>query len=309
MRHFRYPSLVYSVGIHILLLMALIFISSKRHQKEGSRSEVTILLGPTHSATKQSAPSKSRGTIGSNSRGNKEQPHTSIGKLDLRPDFAKSFGKASGQASGQPSSHDDVNTNRDAQGLLHTDGQSLQAFDQLAVLINGHMDYPEMLAENGVQGMATLDLYFDHDARVDETRSRLMGDNRWIRGLFAKAARNGLEEWFRGMGGNLKRAQFRDQHFRADFVITYTNTHASELERNGENSYHLVRRQLVQTCLNPVAGGLDLACTAMRVAGTISSKVSSNYRIKFEALKDRLEQFDEIGLSGINQSILRRSET
>jgi hypothetical protein len=166
-----------------------------------------------------------------------------------------------------------------------------------------------MLPENGVQGIATLDLYFDHDARVDETRSRLMGDNRWIRGLFTKAARVGLEEWFRGMGGSLAKAQFRDQHFRADFVITYTNTHSSELERSGENAYHLVRRQLVQTCLNPAAGGLDLACTAMRVAGAITSKVSPNYRIKFEKLKDRLEQFDEMGMSGINQSIQRRSET
>jgi hypothetical protein len=49
-------------------------------------------------------------------------------------------------------------------------------------------------------------------------------------------------------------------------------------------------------------GGLDVTCAAMRVAGIISSQVSSNYKIKFQALKDRLEQFDDLGLSGLTRS-------
>jgi hypothetical protein len=172
-------------------------------------------------------------------------------------------------------------------------------------MINGHLDYPAMLAENGIHGMASLDLYFDHNAQIDESRSRMLGDSRFIRGLFVQAARVGLMDWFRGMGGTLSKDQFRDQHFRADFVITYTSTRLSELEKNGEGSYHLVRKSLVQTCLNPAMGGVDMTCAALRVAGAISKQVSSDYKIRFEALKDRLEQYDSLGLSGLNRSIDR----
>jgi hypothetical protein len=307
MGYFRSPALICSIAFHILLLSGLFLYSSKLSRKQIPKSEITILLHPDPSHSEKSSRARSAsGPNGSRMARLKGQPATPHHSFDLRPGFAKNFGKTPGVS---PSPDGGTSSNSDAQELLHVDGRSLQAFDQLALVINGHLDYPAMLAENGVHGMATLDLYFDHDAHIDESRSRMLGDNRWIRGLFVKAARIGLEDWFRGMGGSLNKAQFRDQHFRADFVITYTNTHASDLEKNGESNYHMVRRQLVQTCLNPAAGGLDLACTAMRVAGVISSKVSSNYKIKFQALKDRLEQYDETGLSGINQSILRRSET
>lgn len=296
MKGFRFRSLAYSIGFHLVLFTALFLCSSKLFKKHTPKTEITIQLHEGPSSRKQNAPSRSGGPIGSSTTQRKGHTRSSHPSLDLRPNFAKNFGRNSTQPSPSAGSS---SLNHDGQDLLQIEGRSLQAFDQLALLINGHLDYPEMLAENGVQGMATLDLYFDHEARIDESRSHIMGDNRWIRGLFVKAARIGLEDWFRGMGASLKKSQFRDQHFRADFVITYANTHSSELEKNGESSYHLVRRQLVQTCLNPAAGGIDLACTAMRVAGAISSKVSSHYKMKFQALKDRLEQFDEMGLKGL----------
>lgn len=299
---FRFRTLGYSIAFHLCIIAMLSFLVSTVRKKPKHPSEISLWVQPKSA----SSPSL-RGAKSLKSRAK------SHGHLDLRPGFAKNFKGIpfNSPTTGIPSTDGNGSTgvNSDAQDLLRADGRSLQAFDQLALMINGHLDYPEMLAENGIHGMATLDLYFDHNAQIDESRSRMLGDSRWIRGLFVKAARIGIEDWFRGMGGSLNKDQFRDQHFRADFIITYTSTHSSELEKNGEASYHLVRRQLVQTCLNPAMGGLDVTCAAMRVAGIINSQVSSNYKIKFQALKDRLEQFDETGLAGLNQSILHRSET
>jgi hypothetical protein len=175
------------------------------------------------------------------------------------------------------------------------------------MLINGHLDYPQMLAENGVYGLATLDLYFDREARIDESRSRFSGDNRWVRGLLVSAARKGLVAWYNSIGGRLEREKFRNQHFRADFVITYTSTQSSDLQKEEEGSYHMVRRSLVQTCLNPTVGGVDVACVAMRVAGAISTQLSEKYKIKYQALKDRLETLDGMDLRGINDELTRQS--
>lgn len=187
--------------------------------------------------------------------------------------------------------------------LLSADGKELHAFDQLALLVNGHLDYPTMLAENGVHGQASLDLYFDHEAKIDENRSHFFGDNRLVRGLLVKATRQALQDWFRGCGGLLEKNKFRDQHFHADFIITFTSTQASELLKETEGSYHLYRRSLVQTCLNPMAGGVDLTCVAFRVAGFVSTQVSSNYKIRYQALKDQLENFDDMDLKGLHETI------
>jgi hypothetical protein len=59
--------------------------------------------------------------------------------------------------------------------------------------------------------------------------------------------------------------------------------------------------------LNPAAGGLDVTCAALRVVGAISNMVSDKYKVRYQALKDRLEMFDQMELHGMNNEIARQT--
>lgn len=192
-------------------------------------------------------------------------------------------------------------TNPDARELLFTETKVLRAFDLLAEKINQFLDYPEILIENGVQGVATLDLYFDKDGNIDEARTKLFGGNRSVRGLLAHASRSGLVKWYRSDADQLKRDQFKNQHFRADFVISHALEDASRLEKTSQGSYTFLRRHYVHKCANPT--GVDVACVAMKTYGFIRGNVSKAYKARFQALQDRLEHYDDIGLDGVTAEI------
>jgi hypothetical protein len=283
--------LLVSIGVHVAAF-SFFWFASLRLSQTAQNSHQTILVEIDHATRKPINPVMSHGQTHSaiHAMSGTHAGGFNLGNLGLvRHDSIQGSAQGPYQNPGSE--------------LLNVDGKELQAFDQLAVLVNGHLDYPTMLAENGVHGLASLDLFFDHEAKIDENRSHFYGDNRLVRGLLVKATRKALEDWFHGCGGKLAREQFRDQHFQADFIITFTSTQSSELQKEQEGSYHLYRRSLVQTCLNPMAGGLDLTCVALRVAGVISNNVSSTYKMKYQALKDQLEAFDEMDFKGLREVI------
>ena len=103
------------------------------------------------------------------------------------------------------------------------------------------------LSENGVQGIATLDLYFDNEANVDESRSKFSGGHRMIRGLLVKATRLGVLEWFQSDALRLRKVQFRNQHYHASFEISFALGSSSEVTRVSPGSYSMLRRKNAPT--------------------------------------------------------------
>lgn len=185
--------------------------------------------------------------------------------------------------------------------LLYADSKTRVAFDRLAEKINQDIDYPTLLIENGVQGISTLDLYFDSMGNVDESKSSFTGANRSVRGLLVKAARSGILKWYEMDAFRLEKQAFRNQHFRADFSISYTQTDLSELKRVAVSSYSITRRHYMHECASPI--GVDLSCVALKTYGALDNLLSREARVKFEALKDRLEYFDDLELKGLNKLI------
>lgn len=188
-----------------------------------------------------------------------------------------------------------------AKSLLTSDTKTIRAFDLLAEKINFYLDYPIILVENGIRGIATLDLYFDNNGNIDESLSKFFGSNRSVRGLLVKAARLGLVKWYLADSFLLKKEQFKNQHFRAEFIISYTLDSRSEIQKSSSGLYTFLRRHYLHQCAQPT--GVDVACVAARIYGFARSKVSSSYRIELEALKDQLEHYDNLGLSGITKQI------
>lgn len=190
-----------------------------------------------------------------------------------------------------------------AHDLLTTESKVWDVFDRLAGRIHQHLDYPEMLAENGVQGNATLDVYFNSDGELDEDRSKTYGDNRYVRGLLIRATRKGLVEWQTNEANRIRKDQFRNQHFRADFVIAYSQTDQSEVIKTQPGSYQFLRKRVSNvTCLGAVGGApiLDFACVAMQVGGAIHRSVSDRYKSRLAALKEMLDYYDGLDLKGIH---------
>ena len=200
-------------------------------------------------------------------------------------------------------------TNGFSKELLFTEGKVLQIFDVLATRINNHLDYPGILMEQGVQGIATLELFFDDKGEVDESKSKCFGDNRLVRGLLVKAVRYGLAEWFINEAQRLEKEKFRNQHFRADFEISHLLGSSSELTKSVTGAYQFKRRRFAHTCVSPIGiggAGLDVVCVAAKVTGFLSSRLSGKYKSRFYALVDSLEHFDGIGLIGLNSRIRNR---
>lgn len=192
--------------------------------------------------------------------------------------------------------------------FLFTESKIADVFDLLAEKINRHLDYSELLAEDGLQGLATLDLYFDREGRVDETKSRFLGSNRYLRGVLVRAARKGLVEWGLSDASRLKKDQFRNQHFRADFELSHLLRLGSELQKTMPNSYRFIRaKTLNYVCLGGQPGDgtpyVDFACLLAVASGALKKTMSSEYRMRLQALKDTLEEFDERGIAGVNALI------
>ena len=224
-------------------------------------------------------------------------------RLDLRPSFARAglgffASKSKVKGSGESGwSQSEVQ----ADELLNVNPKIVHAFDQLAAQIDHFLDYPSILIENGVTGTASLDLYFDSEGEIDEVRSQFLGGHRSLRGLLVRASRQGLETWYRSSGGRLKRDEFKNQHFRADFSISYALTEASRVEKEAEGSYLLTRRSSASICAQPT--GVDVTCLMMKGYGVAQRNFSDSYRSRLVALQDVLDNFDQIGLQGMRRIV------
>lgn len=281
---------VYAILIHTVLIVALLY---SRVDRRDERSQITRTLV----VEMEKAPKRSGGK--------KRASGLRIGGMDLRPAFAKEGylfkpleGKNapsndSGTAVGESNAYSDE--------LLNGDPRVASAFDSLALQINHFLDYPSLLFENGVQGTAGLDLYFDQKGEIDEVRSRFFGDHRTIRGLFVQASRKGLESWYRSAGARLRRGEFKNQHFHADFSISYLAESQSNLFKQAENDYRFVRRHFASVCANPM--GVDIACLAIKGYGAVKRMVSDSEKVRFAVLQDLLDHYDDMGLSGLRDLI------
>ena len=107
-----------------------------------------------------------------------------------------------------------------------------------------------MLIENGIQGIATLDLYFDSAGRVDKA-----------------------DVW------RLQKNGFKNQHFTAEFELPYTLANSFRLDKNSSGSFTILRRHYMHECASPI--GLDLACLALKAHGAVQRNLSSFYQIRF----------------------------
>jgi hypothetical protein len=187
--------------------------------------------------------------------------------------------------------------------FLETESKVGDAFDALAGRIHRHLDCPDLLSDNGIQGAAAIDLFFDSSGNVDEVKSHVSGDHRLLRGLLVRATRKGLLEWLQNDARRLRSEQYRNQHFRADFIITYSQVERPPLLKLSPGSYELAKKRVSNvSCLGNFGGspGLDVSCVAMSVGGAIHRGFSDRYKIQLMAVKDSLEYQDELGLRGIN---------
>jgi len=228
-----------------------------------------------------------------------------IKPLDLRPSYMRGEGIA-GILNATPERNPslpktDTHLNPDAHDLLFSDSKTLLAFDLLAQRINYNIDYPNLLIENGVQGVAILDLYFDSEGNVNEGHSTVTGDNGSVRGMLVKAARDGIVKWYQTDAFRLKKDEFKNQHFRTEFAMSYTQASESSLVKSAAGNYAITRRHYMHQCAVP--GGVDIYCLAMKTYGAVNNLLTHESRILFEGLRDRLEHYDEIELKGINQLI------
>jgi len=243
---------------------------------------------------------------------------------DLRPDFVRNrsfFSAPSGRSSvdlandrASDRSQDGKNRSRDgisngmSRDLLFTESKVFQVFDSLALRIDKHLDYPSSLYENGVHGIATLDLYFDGSGNVDESRSQCQGGHRSIRGILIGATRNALLEWFANEAGRITKEQFRNQHFRAEFALSTFLGDANEVTQQTLGSYSFLRRKSRQTCIAAGPGGdpaLNLACVAAKAAASLKNAFDRKAHMRFVALSDTLDHYDQLGLTGINELVMK----
>lgn len=256
---------------------------------------VELIETETKKATAFSTPRQSKLPI---VRFSQPKLHNSAMGLLYVPKWVGTFNQR-GTSEGEDSRGGD----RFARDLLETESKVWEAFDVLAGRINRHLDYPKMLAENGVQGSATLDLLFDSNGDIDESRSKTFGDNRLVRGMLVRAGRKGLVEWISNDRKRLQKEQLRNQRFRAEFILAYSQADAAVLTKIMPGSYGFLRRHFSNVaCIGESNGApaLNIACVAVAASGAIQRSLSDKYKGQITALKDRLEQYDEMNLSGIN---------
>jgi hypothetical protein len=280
----RILSFARSFAIHFLLIATAIYFL--RHQKlPTADSSIQIaLIEKTELPKSENQPAPAK----------KKSPHQT--NLDiLRPSFMRGENAFSATPDAAQSSD-----HPDGLNALLIEPRVAQAFDQLAAQIYRNFDFSDLLFENSVQGNAWLDLYFDREGKVDEVRSRFSGSHYLVRGLLVKATRRGLVDWYRADAYRLKKAEFRNQHLRAELSISYAEN-VEKLTKTGADAYLLTRKRFRNECLYP--GAVDLVCAAMKVKGAVENLINDNSRIQFDLLKDNINHYDDLGLSGINELI------
>ena len=130
-----------------------------------------------------------------------------------------------------------------------------------------------------MQGSATIDLYFTEKGEVDEARSTTTGSSRVLRGLIARATYKGLVRWLREEASRLKRADFRNQYFRAEFILSGILGPKNELTRTTAGNYLLTRGAFQNRGrLTPIAAGvgIDGAIVALSIGGAIERSTSND---------------------------------
>jgi len=181
------------------------------------------------------------------------------------------------------------------------DLKAADAFDNLAQNIGEKLDYPDVLAEEGIEGTTSVDLYFDSRGLIDEDRSEVLGDHASLRGEMVRAVRSGLLSWYESAATRLRMDEFRNQHFRADFTLSYSENSQERTDKLASGSYHFLRRRKIDICIYP--GAIDLACTAAKIAGFIADHTSDKHKVHVAAVLDVLNDFDAQGLRGIDDDI------
>lgn len=288
----KYNFLVLSLFLHILLAGTAIFLYSKKPIREQSKVTYFEIL-PTTTKTKSFG--KTRGQSGASL--------DAMGrKIDLRPSAMRSGGLSTADSQGGNGSN---SLSAFTQQQLRADSKSLIAFDLLAAKIDSHLEYSDLLVENGVEGAASLELYFDSNGDVDENKSYFGGDDILIRGAFARAVRSGLVQWYVFDAHRLNKDQFRNQHFSLQFSLSAVFGEDSKLAKSSPNSYSFLRRRVKDYCLRPFNGApsLDVSCVALKAYGAVANSISRKRRIMFDNLKDELELYNRRGLSGISAAI------
>ncbi len=148
-----------------------------------------------------------------------------------------------------------------------------------------------------------VDVYFGGRGLVDEERSQITGDVRLLRGLLTRATFRALTEWLSGDATQLRPDQFRNQPFRAEFVLSYASTRGAARQRVTPGHYDIKRTRTLNACLGAVGGApfLELACAALQVGGVVRRQVSDRYKNQFEILKEQLIDWDQRGLAGVKE--------
>jgi hypothetical protein len=295
MRLSRFFPYLKSGAFHtVILVIALLFILTK-HAKEDSP---TVIEFETVAKMEVQKSLKSSGLVARNTRAKIHALPSTSPALDLRPSFMKGglFTRT------QESASDSINhPATSAAELANIPFQVITAFDELALQIDRELEFPVVFIENNIQGTAALDLQFDSEGMINETESHFTGSGRSLRGLLVKAARLGIANWYKGNAYRLKPDQFKNQHFHVGFEISYLQRNYDHLDRQGFGNYEITRRRFKNTCMGVMS--VDVVCAALKTKGFIENIVSEGPRIRFDLLKDRLSEYDEMELHGINRVI------
>ncbi|HAR44531.1 MAG TPA: hypothetical protein DCS07_18180 [Bdellovibrionales bacterium] len=288
--------LIASAAIHTLGFFALIWIMNGASVLQPKRAFEVVLSENGSSAAAVSNQHSRRG----HPRESKQNS-----KPDLRPAFVKDgiFTNISDPKSktSLTSRNGDSLPEGFGKEMLLTESKVTQVFDLLAFRVNKFLNYPAILAENGIEGTSTLEIFFNHLGEIDEARSKCFGSHRVVRGMLTQATRKGLVEWFSTDANRLSKEQFKNQHFRADFEVSNFLAEKSVVTKAAPGSYEFTRRRFANHCLSH--GGLDLVCATVKLSGAIKNLTSGAYKGRFYALTDHLEHYDSVGLAGINVQV------
>lgn len=119
-----------------------------------------------------------------------------------------------------------------------------------------------------------------------------------------RAFRKGYIEWHASDAGRIRKEQFRNQHFRADFILAYSQTDTAEVSKLVPGSYGFLRRRVSNiSCIGSEGGAaiFNFACAAEGIFGAIHGGLSEKYENQITALKDTLDYYDGLGLGGLNR--------
>lgn len=317
----KLQSYVESAALHLSLFACLVLFVYSLDRRSYHDKSITVEVTLEHESGRiksrdlKASPKKAFAVDSNRKRNNRKNIKNPRQLVDFRPDFIRSgllFQRQQANVVSRSREYlDGVGHNMQAsesvrQEILNTESKVHKAFDRLAELISMNLDYPDLLVEFGIEGLASLDLYFDSNGEIDEHASKYLGSSRLLRGVLVQASRKGLIQWFSSDAKRLNRDQFKNQHYRADFTISSFLSTKSTWDRNALGRYQFMRRRTAENCVAAAgkgAIGLDASCITIKAVGWIRERFSATHRLQFEALKDRMEQFDELQLTGINDLI------